>query len=122
MTLAGLAALGHTPVAAFPVPTDIHFRYHHQAPAGTDRLLQVAGQDSVRGLPGVIDYSVAKLPAAMSAVSTTYTDALLGSADTHRNLVELVCAASRLLTFTFARAGDGGTMTVNGAALNPACG
>lgn len=119
VTLAGMVALGNELVPDLPVPSDIHFRYHHQAPAGAAQLLQVAGQESVRGLPGVSDYSVMRLPAEVSDVSTTYTDALLGSADTHQALVELVRTASRLLTFTFARAEDAATMTVPGATLNP---
>lgn len=73
------------------------------------------GQDSVRRLPGV-SYSVSKLPAALPQ-DTTYIDALYGSADTHRDVVELICTTSRLLTFTY-DLGDGGTVAVNGADLN----
>lgn len=121
VTLAGQAALGQSPVQASLAAQDIHFTYRHQAPAGATRLLQVAGQENVRGLPGVTEYSVTKLPAAVSTISTTYTDLLQGKAATHRELVELVGAASRLLTFTFDRADDAGPITMNGAALNPAC-
>jgi hypothetical protein len=115
VALAGMLALGNASVQALPEPEAVHFRYHHQAPAGAVRLLQVAGQDSVRRLPGV-SYSVTKLPAALPQ-GTTYIDALYGSADTHRDVVELICTASRLLTFTY-DLGDGGTVTVNGADLN----
>jgi len=121
ISLAGTLALGATPAAALPRPEAVHFRYHHQPPAGTARLLRVAGQDSVRRLPGVGGYTVSKPPVAVYPDSTAYVDTLYGSAGTQRELVELVCTASRLLTFTFARAGEAEPITVNGGDLNPAC-
>ncbi|MFD0570741.1 acetyl-CoA carboxylase biotin carboxylase subunit family protein [Kitasatospora gansuensis] len=116
IALAGRIALGH-PVSPAPLrPGQVHFQFHHPSPKAARTVHEVAGHQAVEALPGIDSYRRVQLPAPVSDVSTSHFDVLRGSADSHREMADLIDRASGLLTFSFS--GDGEDARVIGTELH----
>jgi biotin carboxylase len=101
ITVAGRIALGETANIPSLNPPDVRFQYHHASPQEAFRVSWIDGHRAVGALGEVYRYSRVRLPAEVSAVSTTWFDTLLGRADTHAQMADALERAGEALEFGF---------------------
>ncbi|MDX2395111.1 MULTISPECIES: ATP-grasp domain-containing protein [unclassified Streptomyces] len=101
--LAGRVALGEV-VETDPVTQGrVVFQYSNPAPPYPCRLSSVSGQRQLRNTEGITGYRVWIRPGTPinGGVSTHELDLILGEAEDHAGVMELLSEALGLLTFTF---------------------
>jgi biotin carboxylase len=101
ITVAGRIALGEAGHIPSLDPPDIHFQFHHASPRRSRRVAWIEGHRVVDALDGVFRYSRVRLPADVPELSTSWFDTLLGRADTHARMTDIIAKAGEALEFGF---------------------
>jgi biotin carboxylase len=101
IALAGRIALGEPGDIPHLNPPDIHFQYHHASPRKSVRLTGIEGHRAVDALQGVCQYNRVRLPVDVPELSTSWFDTLLGRADTHAQMTDILRKAGEALEFVF---------------------
>jgi biotin carboxylase len=101
ITVAGRLALGETCHIPSFSPPGVYFQYHHASPQEACSINWIDGHRAAGVLEGVYRYSRVRLPAEVSAVSSTWFDTLLGKADTHTQMADILKKAGEALEFGF---------------------
>lgn len=98
---AGRIALGQSGHIPRLDPPGVHFQFHHASPRRSRRVTRIDGHRAVDALDGVFRYSRVRLPADVPELSTSWFDTLLGRADTHAGMTDVIRRAGEALEFGF---------------------
>lgn len=101
IAVAGRIALGEAGHIPSLDPPDIHFQFHHASPRESLRVNWIEGHRVVDALDGVFRYSRVRLPVDVPQLSTSWFDTLLGRAESHARMTDIIRRAGEALEFGF---------------------